>query len=195
MDPLIFIFIGRSGCGKGTQVKLLKEVLTTKDPSAKILHLETGVNFRKFVTGQGYSNKISQDILTIGERQPDFLAIKFWSDFFVDNYHGDEYVICDGICRSLPEAMTFSTAMHFYNRKPIVIYINVSREWSTKRLLGRSRADDDENGIQKRLDWFDKDTMPAIEYFSADSRYVFHDVNGEQTIEDVHAEIMRKLKW
>ena len=196
MQPQTFIFIGRSGCGKGTQVELLKKVLAEKVPTGEILYLETGANFRDFIKGEKYSNKLSNEIYVSGDRQPDFLAVWMWSHVILDKFKGNEHVLLDGICRSLPETMSFTTALNFYNRKAQVIFINVSREWSKERLLTRGRADDKSlEEINKRLDWFDKDTYPAIEYFNMHERYTLHDINGEQSIEDVHKEIMTKLGW
>lgn len=195
MTPQTFIFIGRSGCGKGTQVALLQKLLKEKDPAKEIVHLETGSKFREFIAGDGYSNKLSAEIYKSGERQPDFLAVRFWANLLVDKIKEDEHLIFDGICRSLPEAVIFSTITKFYNRKVTVVHVNVSRKWSTERLTARGRDDDDAHGIQKRLDWFDQDTQPAIDYFKTDDRYVFIDVNGEQSIEDVHKELVQKLGW
>lgn len=195
MPPQTFVFIGRSGCGKGTQVALLEKLLKEKDPSTEIIHLETGSKFREFIKGDGYSNKLSLEIYKKGERQPDFLAVRFWADMLVEQIQNGEHIIIDGICRSLPEAKIFSTVSEFYDRKITVIHINVSRKWSTERLLARGRDDDDNSGIEKRLDWFEEDTQPAIDYFRSDGGYVFIDVNGEQPIEDVHKELVEKIGW
>lgn len=195
MSPQTFIFIGRSGCGKGTQVELLKKLLSEKDPNGEILHLETGAKFREYITGDGYSNKLSNEIYKEGGRQPDFLAVRIWANLLVEKVKEKDHIIFDGICRSLPEAMIFTTVTKFYNRRVVVVYVNVSREWATKRLLSRGREDDDEKGIEKRLDWFDVDTYPAVEYFKSNNGYTFLDINGEQSIEDVHKEIVQKLGW
>lgn len=195
MTPQTFIFIGRSGCGKGTQVALLQKYLKEKDPNVGIIHLETGSKFREFIAGKGYSNKLAGEIYKKGERQPDFLAVRFWANLLVDTIKADEHIFFDGICRSLVEAKVFSTITEFYNRKVTVVYINVSRKWSTDRLLARGRDDDDKQGIEKRLDWFESDTYPAIEYFKSDDRYLFLDINGEQHIESVHKELISKLGW
>lgn len=195
MIPQTFIFIGRSGCGKGTQVELLQKLLAQKDPANEILHLETGNKFREFIEGNGYSNKLANEIYKKGNRQPDFLAVRFWANMLVDTINENSHIFFDGICRSLPEAKIFSTISEFYKRKIMVVYINVSRKWSTERLTARGRADDDGHGIQSRLDWFENDTMPAIEYFKSDDRYNFLDINGEQTIPEVHNEIVAKLGW
>jgi adenylate kinase family enzyme len=82
--------------------------------------------------------------------------------------------------------------MKFYKReKPTVIYINVSRKWSEERLLSRGRSDDRSlSGITKRLNWFEEDTLPAIEYFRTNLLYRFIEVDGEQSIEKVYADII-----
>jgi len=195
MTPQTFIFIGRSGCGKGTQVALLQKLLKEKDPGREIVHLETGSKFREFIAGEGYSNKLSAEIYNRGERQPDFLAVRFWADLLVDKAQIDNHILFDGICRSLPEAKIFSTITDYYTRKVTVVHINVSRQWSTERLTARGRDDDDPTGIEKRLNWFEQDTALAIDYFKSDNRYDFIDVNGEQSIEDVHKELVAKLGW
>jgi adenylate kinase family enzyme len=195
MTPQTIVFIGRSGCGKGTQVELLKNLLKEKDPSSEILYLETGAKFREFIAGQNYSNKLSKEIYENGGLQPEFLAIRNWSDMLIENVKGNEHIVFDGICRRLLETEVFTSTMDFYQRHPTVIYINVSRKWSTDRLSARGRFDDDADGIKKRLDWFDENTIPSVEHMKSNSKYVFLDINGEQTIEEVHKEIVQKLEW
>jgi len=71
--------------------------------------------------------------------------------------------------------------------------MNVSREWSKERLLGRGRKDDDPEEIKKRLDWYETEVAPVVEYYKDNPKYNFIDVNGEQTIEEVHKEIIEKV--
>src|SRR6266853_1403168 len=181
MQTQTFIFIGRSGCGKGTQSELLQKVLKEKDPTNDIFYLETGAYFREFIKGEKYSNKLANAIYKNGDRQPDFLAIWMWSHIMVEQLKGREHAFFDGITRSVPEAMVFRTAMDFYDRDVTVIYINVSREESEKRLLLRGRIDDLKIAeIKKRLDWFERDAFPVVDYFENHKRYTVLDVNGEQ---------------
>jgi adenylate kinase family enzyme len=94
------------------------------------------------------------------------------------------------------EAEVFTTAMEFYDRKPIVIYIKVSRDWAIDRLTGRGRADDKSlEMITGRLDWFDEFTMPVVDYFKTSNQYTVLEINGEQTKEEVEREILQKLGW
>lgn len=187
------IFIGRSGCGKGTQADLFKERISVHDGSKRqILYVETGDRFRKFIRGETYSSKIAKTVYETDERQPDFLACTIWGEMLIEELDKDMHLIFDGAARSLPEAQVLTTALKFYKReRSAVIYINVSRQWSEERLLGRGRMDDTSlSKINKRLDWFEKDTLPVMEYFKTNGPYKFIEVNGEQSIEKVHADII-----
>ncbi len=187
------IFIGRSGCGKGTQVDLWKNRIARLDEKRRqILYVETGEHFRRFIRGESFSSKLSKKAYESDDRQPDFLACWMWASVLLKELDNDMHLIFDGAPRALSEAEVMTSALTFYKReKPTVIYLNVSREWSEKRLLARGRRDDlNLSKIDKRLDWFDRDVMPAVEYFKNNPYYRFFDVNGEQPIEKVHAEII-----
>jgi adenylate kinase len=195
MNPKTFIFTGRSGCGKGTQVELLKEYIAKNDVSkTPIFYLETGARFRDFIKGDSYSSKLSNEMYKNGVRQPDFLAVWMWSHIFINDLKGGEHIFIDGTPRSLAEAKVLNTAMKFYGRgKPYVVYLNVSRDWSEKKLLGRGRLDDDREDIKKRLDWYDKDVQPAVDFYKNDTDVIFLDINGEQPIEKVHEDIVAAI--
>ena len=115
-----------------------------------------------------------------------------WASTLVEELEPDMHLVFDGAPRSHAEAIMLSTALKFYEREaPIVIYLKVSRQWAENRLLGRGRQDDRTlSKINKRLDWFETDTWPAIEYFKTNSLYKFLEVNGEQPIEKVHSDII-----
>ncbi|MEQ1499825.1 MAG: nucleoside monophosphate kinase [Parcubacteria group bacterium] len=197
MSPQTLIFIGRSGCGKGTQIKLLHDLLQKKDSNTEIFYLETGQRFRDFIKVESYSATLAKAIYESGERQPDFLAIWMWSHLLVESFKGSEHLIADGTPRSLSEAIAFVSAMKFYKRPQIsVVYMNVSREWSEKRLGERGRFDDiDPDKVKKRLDWFDRDVMPAVDYFRTSSEVNLIEVMGERTIEEINQDIVQKLGW
>ena len=195
MHKETFIFIGASGSGKGTQVALLEEYLKKKDTMSPILHVQTGAYFREFIKGETYAARIARGVQEAGELQPSFLAMWLWSDLFVKNLTGNEHLILDGAPRTLSEAHHLDIAMKFFKREqPAVIYIKVSRQWSFEHLMARAqkegRKDDTETSINRRLDWFDHDVVPAINYYRRDRDYDFIEVNGERTIEEVHRDII-----
>ncbi|MBI2100224.1 MAG: nucleoside monophosphate kinase [Candidatus Vogelbacteria bacterium] len=186
------IFIGRSGCGKGTQAKRLIERF-----GGSTLYLETGERFRHFIAAkENLSSRLAGEIMVKGGRQPDFLAVWNWSNFFISNLTGQEHLIIDGAPRSRPEAETMDSAFDFYSRRPVaVVYLNVSKDWATERLTERGRSDDKTSEeIAARFGWFDDKVMPAVEYYRGNQNYNFAEINGEQSVELVFAEILSKLK-
>ena len=95
-----YIFIGRSGCGKGTQASLLIESLANSSDK-KTIYLETGKRFRKFIEGNSLANKLSKQLMDESKSQPAFLAIRMWADALVEEFSGEENVVFDGTPRSL----------------------------------------------------------------------------------------------
>ncbi|MEK7081472.1 MAG: nucleoside monophosphate kinase [Patescibacteria group bacterium] len=194
MDLQTFIFIGRSGCGKGTQAILLREHFKKQNPGADIFYLETGAEFREFINSKNYSSELSARIYLSGDRQPDFLAIFIWSQVLIKNLKGGEHLIIDGTPRSAHEAEILHTALSFYERKnPVVIYLNISVEAAEERLRARKRIDDkDDKKNDKRLNWFETDVSPAIDFLKNNPRYRFLEVDGENSPEEIHEEIIKK---
>ncbi len=190
--PRTFIFIGRSGCGKGTQVELLKKYLEEKDSGCPVVQIETGGRFRSFIDGGSYAGNLSKEIMEKGGLQPEFLAVLMWSEEMIGKMKGNEHLLIDGAPRRLREAMVLDTALRFFKKeRPIVVYLNVSNEWSKERLRGRGRKDDiSEEEVKKRLTWFDAEVKPAIDWFRGEPTYKVVDINGEQTIEEVHKDII-----
>lgn len=194
MDLQTFIFIGRSGCGKGTQAILLREHLKKQSPKTDIFYLETGAKFREFINSKNYSSKLSSKVYLSGDRQPDFLAIFIWSQVLIENLKGQEHLIIDGTPRSAHEAKILDTALLFYERKnPVVVYLNISKEAAEERLRARKRIDDkDDRKNDKRLSWFETDVSRAIDFLKNNSRYHFLEVDGENSPEEIHEEIIKK---
>src|SRR5215472_8082575 len=194
MQLQTFIFIGRSGCGKGTQVALLQEYIEKQDQTRHIFYIETGERFRQFIKEHSLSSRLAAEIYKSGNRQPDFIAVWMWSHLLVERMTGEEHVIFDGTPRSLQEAQIIDTAITFYNReRPQVIYLNISRETSKARMIARHRMDDiNPEEIERRLNWFETDVIPAVEYFRKYPKYNFVELHGEQPVEAVQQELRLK---
>ncbi len=192
MSPKTIIFVGRSGCGKGTQGKLMQEYLSTATPTRDIFYLETGARFRELIAGDSHTSQLAKEIMDEGTLQPAFLAIHIWSHEFIENLKGGEHMIIDGTPRTLSEIEALDTAFTFYKReKPIVFLLDVSSTWSKARLDGRGRSDDSKAGdIEKRMSWFESDVVPAIRHMENAKMYDVITINGEQTIDQVHADII-----
>jgi len=191
--PQTFIFFGRSGSGKGTQVEYLMKYLESNDSKkAKIIYIETGNLVREFAKNDSYSAKLSKEIIESGGLLPEFIPIWAWAEVMIKNITGPEHLIIEGASRRISEAKVLKDALEFYKRDNIkVVYINVSRDWAVERLLARKRKDDSLSGITQRQDWFDQNVIPAIEFFKRTDGINFIDVKGEQSREKVHADLVK----
>ena len=193
-EPLVFILIGRSGCGKGTQAKLLIKYLQDNN-LGETLYIYTGDKLRAFVEKEKtLSARYGKSKMKAGDILPSFLAIWFWSGSLIEGVNENNNVIMDGSPRTLLEAMMVDDAMEFYGRSRVAsIFLETSEEWSTKRLLEGGRGDDSLQSIKERLEFFEKDVMPVIDYYSGKSRHKLTRINGEQSVEEVHKEILEKV--
>ena len=73
-----------------------------------------------------------------------------------------------------------------------VVYLSVSPEEVTRRLLGRKRGDDTEEGIKRRIQFFYDEVMQTIEHYTSLGKLV--EVSGENDPDTVHQNILKALK-
>lgn len=193
MTQQTFIFIGRSGCGKGTQAKLLSDYLKLKDPQKEVLYIQSGQEVREFIKGESTSQKLSKEIYDVGGLQPEFLIIYLWASVLVNKFKDGEHIIMDGMPRKYHEAGVLESVFSFFKiKKPIVINIDISKESSIKRLLARKRYDDNEEDIAERLSWYETDVVATLDYYRKNKDYRFFVIDGEKGIEAIHQEILEK---
>lgn len=194
MEPTTNIFIGRSGCGKGTQIKKMTELIQNKK-LGDFFHLEAGERFRDFINDEHYSSRLAKEISREGGLQPEFLSIWAWSGELIENLEKDQHLFIDGTPRRLIEAKILESAFDFYGRTKVnIVYLSVSKEWATERMQSRGRSDDLEiDDINARLKWFDDEVVPVLDYYRSHKYHNFIEINGEQSIVKVHEDIAESL--
>ncbi len=187
------IFIGRSGCGKGTQSNLLIDYF--KSINQETLYLSTGNEFRKLIAeGDNFTSKKVDQIYDEGGRHPDFLCVTILGNFFKTQYDANKNLIMDGGLRSLNEAVTVADIFDFYEIKNAkVFHLNVSHDWSVDKLKKRGRSDDNDEIFEAKKKWFEAEVIPAIDFLKDNKQFEFHDINGERDIQEIHKEIVSKL--
>jgi adenylate kinase family enzyme len=190
MNSKAFLLYGRSGSGKGTQADLLIEYL--KQQGRRCLYIETGEQFRDFIKrDDNYTVHKTKLLMDSGKLLPAFLPIYIWGKDVVEGLTGKEDLILDGLARRAEEVPVLDSMLDFYGfNEPIVIFLNTSPEWCLERMRERGRSDDHLEYVKRRLAWFDESVMPAIRHFENNPHYHFFDINGEQSIEEVHRDIM-----
>jgi adenylate kinase len=191
--PRTFIFFGIAGSGKGTQVKLLTDYLKNVDGHESV-YAGTGEGFRSIVSSGTFTSELIKEMMARGQYVVDFLGNTIFTNILISNLTPDKHLIADGYPRTAPQSENFDNIIKFYKRDDLkIIYIDVGREEAIKRSLLRARPDDTQDAIEKRYDEYIEKVIPSMNYFKDKSGYTIYTINGEQSIEDVHRELIAKL--
>ena len=193
MQGYTFVFFGIVGSGKGTQVKLLMDFLKSKD-GKEIVYAYPGDEYRKLIESENFTGHILKDSMKKGHLQPDFLTDALVVNILVPSLTDEKHLIFDGYPRTLMQAENLAELAAFYQRKSIkIIYIKVGKEEAMKRNLLRGRHDDTPEGIEKRFDEYINKVIPSMDYFKGKGEYTIYEVDGEQSMEAVHKDIIKAL--
>ncbi len=198
MKPQSFIFMGRYGSGKGTQSELLIQKIKSLYPDQPTLYIQTGQEFREYFKEPGYTASLSKKIIETGGLMPEFMCVYMWGRLIASRFTGKEHLIFDGTPRKLLEAKMVEALFPFYGLgKPWVIYLDVEHEESHRRLSIRAkssgRSDDSPTAIIERRRAYEADIVPSIEHFRTAADVNFLDIDGERSIEEIHADIMEQI--
>lgn len=193
MQPQAFVFFGIIGSGKGTQVKLLVDFLKEKG-GLESVYAGTGEGFRKLIESGSYTGSLVKDTIANGHLVADFLTDAIFTNMLISNLTAEKNLVADGYPRTVPQSELFEEMMAFYKHEKInIIYIEVGKEEAMKRNLARGRADDTPEGIAQRFDEYVNNVIPAMNYFKGKPGYTIYTINGEQSIENVHEDIIKAL--
>ena len=194
MSKTAYLFMGRTGAGKGTQAKFLVDRLRAR--GREVLYVATGALFRECMTGTSVTAELVREKMAQGELMPAFLAVHLWGKEFIQGIGTDTDLVLDGLGRSQDDFSLLDGALDFYGyEKRKVLYIDVSPEWSEARLATRGRADDGAHLAEVRNAWFTDEVAPVIDRIQRDAKYSCTTINGEQTIEEVGAAVQFAIEY
>lgn len=193
MKPISVHFSGPSGAGKGTQVQMLIDALKERD-GRKVIRMDMGALLRDQVAADGYTGKLTDDVISNGKLMPAFMPIYLMARSLVDQFTGDEHIVADSIVRRVRQAEAFDEAMRFYGRSDYqIISIELSEDSIVKRLLARGRNDDTEEKIRNRITWYKDEVRPALKVLE-DRGAIMHHIDGEPDVDTIHKNILAALK-
>lgn len=193
MSQKTYIFFGIVGAGKGTQLELLKKYLEEKE-GAKSLYVYPGNEYRRHIKGETYLGKLVQQSMAEGNLQPDLITTSIITNLLIEGFSGSEIVYFDGYPRTVEQSKSLLTLINFFELSDVeIVYIELTKEEAMKRNLARGRFDDTPEGIEKRFNEYMDNVVPAMEYMQNTGGYSLHKINGEQSIEDVHLDIIKAL--
>lgn len=183
-----FVLIGRSGSGKGTQAEFLMEYF------GNLVYISTGALFRELAKADTVASKKVIDILESGGLPFDDLATTLWMHEIAFKVKEDQGFIMDGAPRRPQEAQNLDRFLEFLDldKRTFFILIDISREEAFKRLSARGRSDDSKDAINSRMDYYEKIVRGVVEHYESRRRLIR--INGEQSVEDVHKDIMEAIQ-
>jgi adenylate kinase len=178
------LFVGPTGSGKGAQSELLSK--KTGFPV-----FSTGDRYREIRDSGSYLGERIKAAFNQGYLMPGWFSTFLFQEALLYKSPSDG-VICEGVGRTLFETQAFEEVMQWLDRPYVVFCITISEEESRKRQLARGRLDSDsEEKLRVRFDAYTKDTAPAIEYLRTLGKVI--DIEGERSVEEIHADIVRRL--
>lgn len=216
---LIFILLGKSGSGKGTQAELLRKKFGLDC-------VGSGDLIRERAKKNDFTGQKAKRIMLEGKLIPMPVAFKLWLDR-IEQLKAKKTLkgfVMDGNPRRIFEAYLIDDALEFYewgkNMKAILIDIsNKEAIWRlTKRRICKNckeiipfigdfrkikkcpkcggelvqRGDDTQASVKKRLSWYRTDVQPIVNYYRKTGRLI--KINGEQPIEKVFKDILKVVK-
>ena len=203
------VLLGAPGAGKGTQAqKLVAEY--------GVAHISTGDLLRAAVKGGTELGLKAKKYMDAGELVPDQLVI----DLVKERLAADDAkrgFILDGFPRNTMQAVTLDSELASMDREldgallvdvlPAVIverlssrrtcrdcgYTGTASDEVCPKCSGEmyQRDDDKPETIQNRLDVYEKNTSPLVEYYRGQGRLTV--VNGDDTVDAVYASAKEAL--
>lgn len=186
----IIVITGPPYSGKGTQCEVLEAGLSLK-------HISTGDRIRVEKKQNTELGKVMEIYEEKGMLVPDSIMEKLLAQIIFEN-KAKKGIILDGYPRTIPQVDTLIKLLQ-EQQEQISRVINI--EVPSAELLQRAkerakhseRKDDQDEVIHiKRIEVFEKETKPAIQYFKTITRV--DDIDGIGTIEEITERIKLTLK-
>src|SRR5436309_11985024 len=180
------LVLGPQGSGKGTQAQRIKAMYG-------VPHIATGDIIRQQMELMTELGREVKEVYDRGDLVSDELMIRLIRDRLS---RGDTIggFVLDGYPRTMPQAEALDDLLRELGRDLDVVFdFQVpDREVLLQRLLGRaaeeSRSDDTPEAIERRLELYDQETAPLVEYYRSHQANVVG-VHAARAIDEVFREI------
>jgi adenylate kinase len=210
---LNLVVLGKQGAGKGTQSQRLCDQYA-------LAHISTGDILRAAVqAGTSLGHEV-KSVLDSGQLVSDELVNKLVEDRFKED-DAQRGGVLDGFPRNIGQAQALEGILG-ENGLKLVIYIELPNELVLERLSSRrvcqecgttykdsdpaaisgtcevcggdvvQRSDDKPEAIKKRLETFERDTVPLLSFY--EKKGMLESVNGDQSVDEVASAINALLK-
>lgn len=180
------LFMGLVGSGKGTQARMISE--KTGYPV-----FSSGAYYRELAQQDTAVGEHVREVIDKGYLMPEWFHTYVMLDTLLGLDTADGILL--EVSRRKKEAIVFHEMMEWLGRPYKVIYLDIPEDVAVERLAERyqreGRKDDHIENIPTRLEEYKTHTIPAVEFFREKGTLLI--VNGDQTPEHVHQEVLRVL--
>ena len=183
------VLLGAPGSGKGTQAARLKDHL-------QVPHISTGDLLRAEVAAGSKLGLEAKGVMARGELVSDAILLGMLEDRFsrADTANG---FILDGYPRNLAQAAALDVLLGRLKQSfDYAVQLDVPTELLVERIAGRAkaegRADDTPESVRTRLQVYDNQTAPVIDYYRQHGQLTL--VDGVGSLDDVFTRILEAIQ-
>ena len=182
------VLLGAPGSGKGTQAARLKDHL-------QVPHISTGDLLRAEVAAGSRLGLEAKEVMARGELVSDAILLGMLEDRFSrPDTHGG--FILDGYPRNLAQADAMGKLLERIGQPmDYAVQLDVPTDLLVERIAGRAkaegRADDSPESVRTRLQVYNDQTAPVIDYYR--QRGVLTVVDGVGTLDEVFTRILEAI--
>ncbi|MCL1600468.1 MAG: adenylate kinase [Actinomycetia bacterium] len=177
------LLLGPPGAGKGTQAALIANAL-------HVPHISTGDMLRAAVAEGSDLGSQVESVMAAGDLVSDSLVVAIVDERLAKEDARCGYLL-DGFPRTLGQAEALNDLV--IDAIGTVVVLDVASEVVVQRLLKRAeeegRSDDNEETIRRRLEVYEADTSPLVNFYGA----AVLTVDGVGAVDDVLSRIMIAL--
>jgi adenylate kinase len=182
------LMLGAPGSGKGTHGSRVAK-------HYGVPHVSTGELLREQVAAATEVGRIAKPFMERGDLVPDELILSMVVDRLIDPVPAAGYVL-DGFPRTLPQATAaYEVAKEAGLTLQAVVCLEITHDELIRRLEVRGRrhgrADDTSDTIRHRIDVYEAQTLPLLEYY--EGRGILHHIDAVGTIDEVTARVLDAL--
>ena len=182
------VLLGAPGSGKGTQAARLKEHL-------QVPHISTGDLLRAEVAAGSPLGLQAKEVMARGELVSDDILLGMLKDRFSREDTRAGFIL-DGYPRNLAQAAALDELLAELGQKfDAAVQLTVDNELIVERLAGRAkaegRADDNPESVRKRLEVYDQQTAPVIEFYRQHGQLTI--VDGVGGLDEVFTRIIEAI--
>ena len=182
------VLLGAPGSGKGTQAARLREHL-------QVPHISTGDLLRAEVAAGSALGLAAKEVMARGELVSDAILLGMLeARFSRDDTRGG--FILDGYPRNLAQADALDALLQRLGQAfDHAVQLEVPAELLVERIAGRAaaegRADDNPESVRKRLDVYESQTAPVVDFYRQHGQLKV--VDGVGSLDDVFNRIIEAI--